>query len=102
MHADDTAEAVLSIISSGKVNQIYNVAGGHEQKNSETVRKIVLHYHNTDDWKQYVDFSYSRQGQDVRYALNDEKLRALGWDPKKVFNEEIKPIVHYYKNNFIW
>ena len=102
LHADDTAEAVMAIIDSGKVNEIYNVAGGFEQTNSETVRKIVLAYHNVDDWKQYVDFSYSRQGQDVRYALNDDKLRSLGWSPQKVFDNEINSIVEYYKDNFIW
>lgn len=102
LHADDTAAAVMAIIDSGKVNEIYNVAGGFEQTNSETVRKIVLAYHNVDDWKQYVDFSYSRQGQDVRYALNDDKLRSLGWSPQKVFDNEINSIVEYYKDNFIW
>ena len=102
LHADDTAEAVMSIIESGNVDEIYNVAGGFEQTNAETVKKIVSAHNGTEDWEQYVDFSYSRQGQDVRYALNDEKLRALGWKPKKVFDEEIDSIVEYYKNNFIW
>jgi len=50
----------------------------------------------------YVDFSFSRQGQDVRYALNDSKLRAIGWEPKKQFDKELKYIVDYYKNKFIW
>jgi dTDP-D-glucose 4,6-dehydratase len=50
----------------------------------------------------HVDFSYSRVGQDVRYALNDDKLKSLGWTPKKVFDQEIDLIVEYYKNNFIW
>jgi len=102
LHADDTAEAVMAIIDSGNVNEIYNVAGGFEQTNAETVRKIVSVHHDTDDWKQFVDFSYSRQGQDVRYALNDDKLRSLGWKPKKIFDEEITSIVEHYKTNFIW
>ena len=102
LHADDTAEAVMAIIDSGNVNEIYNVAGGFEQTNAETVRKIVSVHHDTDDWKQFVDFSYSRQGQDVRYALNDDKLRSLGWEPKKIFDEEIASIVEHYKANFIW
>ncbi|HAI39077.1 MAG TPA: hypothetical protein DCM40_13630 [Maribacter sp.] len=102
LHADDTAEAVMAIIDSGNVNEIYNVAGGFEQTNAETVRKIVSVHHDTDDWKRFVDFSYSRQGQDVRYALNDDKLRSLGWKPKKIFDEEIASIVEYYKTNFIW
>ena len=102
LHADDTAEAVMSIIESENVDEIYNVAGGFEQTNADTVRKIVSAHHDTHDWKKYVDFSYSRQGQDVRYALNDDKLRSLGWAPKKVFDKEIKSVVEHYKTNFIW
>lgn len=103
LHADDTAEAVMTIIDSGNVNEIYNVAGGFEQKNIETVLKVIDCYCEGEyKWEEYVDFSYSREGQDVRYALNDEKLRSLGWSPKKVFDNEINAIVQYYKNNFIW
>ena len=50
----------------------------------------------------FIDFSYNRQGQDVRYALNDDKLRALGWKPEMNFNEELPIIVDYYKHKFIW
>lgn len=103
LHADDTAEAVLKIIDSGKTNEIYNVAGGFEQKNIDTVKKVIKEYYESvDNWQDYVDFSFEREGQDVRYALDDQKLRNLGWTPKKIFDEEIKPIVQYYKNNFKW
>tara|TARA_B100000989_G_C19532158_1_gene470693 strand:- start:3019 stop:3969 length:951 start_codon:yes stop_codon:yes gene_type:complete len=103
LHADDTAEAVMSIIDSGKVNEIYNVAGGFEQKNINTVLKVIDSYHEGDyNWQDYVDFTYSREGQDVRYALNDDKLRSLGWKPKRKFDDEIDSIVEYYKQNFIW
>mgnify|MGYP003318318428 CR=1 FL=1 len=103
LHADDTAEAVMSIIDSGEVNEIYNVAGGFEQKNIDTVMKVIDSYHDSDyNWEDCVDFSYSREGQDVRYALNDDKLRSLGWEPKRKFDNEIDSIVQYYKQNFIW
>lgn len=103
LHADDTAAAVMSIIDSGTVNEIYNVAGGFEQKNVETVLKIMESYHEGEyKWEDHIDFSYVREGQDVRYALNDDKLRALGWSPQRIFDEEIDSIVKYYKENFIW
>jgi len=38
----------------------------------------------------------------MRYALDDSKLRALGWSPQKKFDEEIANIVEYYMDNFIW
>ncbi len=50
----------------------------------------------------FINFSIERPGQDVRYALNDDKIRSLGWKPECVFDQEIISIVEYYKNNFIW
>ena len=54
------------------------------------------------DIDDYIDTDYSRPGQDVRYALDDTKLRSLGWEPKVIFDKEIKNVVNYYKNKFIW
>jgi len=107
LHASDTAEAVIKIIEQGQVNEIYNVAGGFEQKNIHTVEKIIKSYFNVSleesmDISNYIDLSFIRQGQDVRYALNDNKLRSLGWEPKKIFDNEIQSIVSYYKDNFSW
>ena len=103
LHAYDTAEAVICIIESGTHDEIYNVAGGFEQKNKETVRKIVECYFGDErNYLDYVDLGYKREGQDVRYALNDDKLRSLGWSPKKIFDDEIKDIVKHYKKHFRW
>lgn len=106
LHADDTAEAVMTIIEKGTVGEIYNVAGGFEQQNIETVRRLVEAYYEaslSDSMvESQIDFSCDRPGQDVRYALDDSKLRALGWSPKKFFIQEISSIVNYYKNKFIW
>ena len=102
LHASDTAEAVIAIIDSRKVNEIYNVAGGYEQSNIDTVKKIIKAYFGDGTiWENYVDYD-RREGQDIRYALDDSKLQKLGWKPQKNFNEEIGYIVEYYKNKFIW
>lgn len=104
LHAKDTASAVLKIIEYGVQNEIYNVAGGFEQSNIDTIRKVLNSYFNDDidDYKDYIDFGVERPGQDVRYALNDDKVRGLGWRPECNFDDEIKIIVDYYKNNFMW
>ena len=103
LHAADTAAAVIAIVENGEINEIYNVAGGFEQKNIETVLKIIDNFYDEDYvWNDHVDFSYSREGQDVRYALNDDKLRDIGWEPKRKFDEEIAKIVDHYKGSFIW
>ena len=102
LHAQDTANAVITIIESRVKNEIYNICGGFEQANFDTVSKIITLHKQDKDIKKYLDFSYSRQGQDVRYALNDNKLRDLGWEPKMKFDEELPKIVEYYNKNFIW
>ena len=106
LNAADTAKAVLTIIDKGVTNEIYNIAGGFEQSNYDTVKKVLEVFSGLEldvfDVKHYLDLSYSRAGQDVRYALDDSKLRALGWEPKMNFDEELPKIVKYYKEKFIW
>lgn len=108
LHAQDTANAVIVIIESGVRNEIYNICGGYEQTNYETVKKVINCYYaerNTGDELNvdtYLDVSLVRKGQDMRYALNDEKLRELGWKPQKEFDVEISKIIEFYNNKFIW
>jgi len=104
LHAEDTASAVLQIIDAGVQNEIYNIAGGFEQANLDTVKNLlcVLTKSNDYDINNYVDMSCSRVGQDLRYSLDDSKLRAIGWEPQKKFDDELEDIVNYYKNKFIW
>ena len=113
LHAQDTSDAVITIIKNMDahvVNNIFNIAGGFEQSNLDTVKKIITEYSNTDSIMQVanlnyldcLDFSFSRQGQDVRYALNDNKLKNLGWKPEKQFDQELPNIIEYYKGKFIW
>jgi dTDP-D-glucose 4,6-dehydratase len=51
---------------------------------------------------EFINFDVHRPGQDIRYSLDDSKLRSLGWSPKCVFDDEIPQIVKYYTDNFIW
>ena len=109
LHAQDTTDAIIKIIQSEVKNEIYNIAGGFEQTNLKTVERIILEYYSPEfvvlhekDLNPFIDYSSNRMGQDVRYSLDDSKLKALGWEPKINFDKEIKNIVNYYKNKFIW
>lgn len=111
LNAKDTAQAILTIIDKGEVGNIYNISGNYEDKNINIVKKIIDEFfrssgredgHPKVSYPDYIDFDCSRAGQDVRYAVNDSKLRALGWEPKCDFDEEIVDIVDFHKNNFVW
>jgi dTDP-glucose 4,6-dehydratase len=53
-------------------------------------------------WRDFADLDHVRPGQDVRYAVNCEKLKEIGWKVKMKFDDEIKAIVEYNINNFRW
>ena len=104
LHAEDTARAIMTIIESGVENEIYNISGGFEQSNMDTVRKILscLMADADCEIEKFIDLSCSRVGQDLRYSLDDSKLRSLGWTPVKEFDTELQNIVEYYRGKFIW
>lgn len=101
LHATDTANAVIKIIESNVTNEIFNISGNYEEKNIEVVRKIIKLYNGDDDIQKYLT-DMVRPGQDLRYSIDDSKLKKLGWSPSKNFDDELKIIVKYYLEHFIW
>jgi dTDP-glucose 4,6-dehydratase len=102
LHAKDTAEAVITIIDSGVTNEIYNISGNYEDTNINIVKKIIKLAKNSEDIDGFIDFSYQRSGQDLRYSIDDSKLKSLGWNNKCILDDELPEIVKYYTKNFIW
>lgn len=104
LHADDTARAVLAIVNAGVTNEIYNISGNVEMPNREVIKKILsLHIGQSEaeNWENYIVDS-RRVGQDVRYAIDDSKLKGLGWQCQADFDTELEKVVKYYTENFIW
>ena len=103
LHAADTASAILHIVEHGERNTIYNVSGNYEAQNKEVVAKVLRCYFGKDvPLEEYAQLNYVRMGEDIRYSLDDSRLRELGWKNTKNFDEELARIVDYYKNKFTW
>ena len=104
LHVSDTAEAVTTLIESGVQNEIFNIAGNYEEQNIVVANKIIeLYYKNTQyNTDKHLDLSVTRQGQDVRYSIDDAKLRKLGWSANADFNLELSQIVDHYRQKFVW
>lgn len=103
LHVSDTASAVITIIESNVVNEIYNISGNYEDHNIVVARQIVNIFHNKiSGFEDNLDISITRPGQDVRYSIDDTKLKSLGWQPQAVFEVELVKIVDYYRQTFVW
>jgi dTDP-glucose 4,6-dehydratase len=83
LHVQDSVEALFTIMERGESNTIYNVHGDTELQNLEVVRRIARILDVPED-KSYV-LVPNRVGQDIRYSLDDSRLRALGWRPTRDF-----------------
>lgn len=79
LHVEDAVNAIWTVIEKGKAGEIYNVAG-QEKANIDIIRTLCEKYGGA------LEFVKNRQGQDIRYAVNDLKLRDLGWKPEKEFS----------------
>ena len=102
LHAKDTADAILAILDSNVENETYNISGNYEDQNISVVKQIIDLVNPGGDYDKHLDLGIVRAGQDVRYSINDSKLKALGWSPQCNFEDELKEIVEYYCSNFIW
>jgi dTDP-glucose 4,6-dehydratase len=103
LHVSDTASAVVKIIESNTQNEIYNISGNYEEQNIVIAMKIIDKFFKKKiDANKYLDLGITRPGQDVRYSIDDAKLKALGWRPRAVFDTELAKIVDYYSKTFVW
>jgi len=107
-HVEDTCDAIMLLSEVAERNRIYNISSEFEQKNINTVHKVINSYFmgrvdiSIPDYNEHIDFTYSRPGQDVRYAISCKPLRDLGWLPRKEFDKEIVGLVKYFKERFVW
>jgi dTDP-glucose 4,6-dehydratase len=98
LHAADHAAAVDLVLREGEAGEVYNV-GGEERENLDVTRRIVELTGCDSGLVRHVE---DRPGHDRRYAIDDAKLRALGWVPGRSFDEGLADTVEWYRANRAW
>ena len=101
IHAEDVADAVNFIINNGNIGEKYNIVGVKEIDNLK-LAKIVSKYMQKELKYKFVDFHSSRPGHDLRYAISGEKLKKMGWKPKKNLENRIRETVSWTLKNKNW
>ena len=99
IHVSDHVRAISFAYKFGKDGEIYNIAGDNEKTNIEITR-IILREFGEDDSK--VVYVKDRLGHDLRYALNGNKIRTLGFKNNVNFNDGIKDTIKWYVDNKEW
>jgi dTDP-glucose 4,6-dehydratase len=98
LHVSDHSAAIELVLRQGVAGEIYNI-GGDERENLDVVRRIVEETGCDPGLVRHVD---DRPGHDRRYALDDSKLRALGWRPQQSFEDGLTETIAWYRENRAW
>jgi len=96
---EDHCSGIELVLRQGAAGEVYNVGGDDERENVEIVSRILELTGADESLIRHVE---DRAGHDRRYSLDTAKLRALGWEPRKPFEEGIAETVAWYRENRSW
>jgi len=99
LHVDDHCAAIELVLREGEAGDIYNVGAGEEHENVELTRVILDHLDADPGLVRHVE---DRAGHDRRYSLDTTKLRSLGWEPRRAWEEGIRSTIDWYRDNRDW
>ena len=99
LYVEDTARAIDLLIEKGKIGEAYNIAGHNERENIFIVERIL---EITKKPKTLIKHVEDRPGHDVRYLIDDTKIRALGFRQERSFEELFDNTVRWYIQNQAW
>jgi dTDP-glucose 4,6-dehydratase len=103
IHCRNAAAAILFLLENGKFRERYNVVGEKEVDNLQVAQLIAdilgkpLKYRMTD-------FHSERPGHDLRYGLDGAKLKEMGFNFPKTFEDSFRENVewHFKLENRRW
>ena len=101
IHARNVCASLLFLLKKGKIGEKYHVIGEREVNNFELASLIAKILGKKLNYKM-VDFHSTRPGHDLRYALKDTNLKALGWKQPKDFETSLQKTIKWTLKNKKW
>jgi len=110
LYVEDHARALLTVVTTGKVGETYNIGGHNEQKNIDVVHalcrlleELAPEQSPAGGYTSLITYVTDRPGHDLRYAIDAGKIeRELGWTPDETFLTGLRKTVEWYLANLDW
>ena len=110
IHAEDVSNALLFLLnfnidgidieSSGVKCQKFNIVGKDEIDNL-SLAQFIAKCQKKDLKYEMVDFHSQRPGHDLRYSLDGNKMKEMGWEPKSAY-DRLEETVNWTLENDRW
>ena len=99
LYVEDLCDALIMVVEEAKDGELYNLAGGTERTNRDVAQTILRGVGAPASLLQSVT---DRPGHDRRYAMDDHKLRAIGWQPRITFEQGLSSTIAWYREHESW
>ncbi|SFR34619.1 dTDP-glucose 4,6-dehydratase [Halorubrum sodomense] len=93
LYVEDNCRAIMTVLEKGAPGEVYNIGSGTELTNIDVTERIIEMAGGSDD---QIEFVEDRPGHDQRYSLDATKLRSLGWEPERSFENGLAETVEHY------
>lgn len=77
IYVKDNVNTILNIIEMGFKNEIFNIAGRYQLNNNQVVEQVCKWF-NIENWKNHINYTENRLGQDLRYSICCDKIEKFG------------------------
>ncbi len=98
IHVADVVNAFDIILEKGVIGEIYNI--GSDDNEEYTVKYVaemlIKKIEKTDNYGEYIEYITDRPFNDKRYYISNEKIKRLGWNITKNFDEGIDNLIEIY------
>jgi dTDP-glucose 4,6-dehydratase len=117
LYVEDHCEGLLEVLRSGRPGESYNLGGGGERTNLETVRALcavleelcpaasnaAMRARGVLSYAALATRVPDRPGHDRRYAIDASKIgRELGWKARTSFDDGLRATVRWYLDHVEW
>ena len=100
LYVEDHCIAINTVLEKGTIGETYNIGCENEWCNIDIVKLIL---NELDKSQGLIEFVTDRPGHDVRYAIDNNKIRSeLKWEPKTHFEKGIKQTINWYLEHRDW
>jgi dTDP-glucose 4,6-dehydratase len=104
IRVEDNVSGLLKVLECGMIGEKYNIGANCELKNIDVVNDICtildrLIPNINYSYTKLIDFVDDRPGHDYRYAINNSKIKKLGWSQKYSWENGILETVKWYLDN---
>jgi len=99
LYVEDCCRAIELVMCKGQIGDVYNVGANNEVQNITIAERIV---ELLEKPKSLIKCVPDRLGHDNRYALDCQKIHALGWKSQEKFEKTMALTVRWYQENTEW